>query len=160
MPKEGVPQSETDQEAVKADLRRFLQEVFESDQSDPERKDAPECYAKLKSRERDFIGSPVEDEYWDAVSFEIFHIGQSKALAGDPQGAKSILLEAREAAEKGMSDEWLAYIEGTLEYLDNDKEALKQTMHRVKDNKPVLQRLLTGLEKRGSPNYRMDYSGE
>lgn len=138
-------------------LRDFLEEVFKLDQSTSDRGNAKECYRRLQSKENEFVGSVIEDEYWDAVSLELFHMAQITACDENVDQARDQFLKALEAAKKGSGDEWVAYIEGTIYYLDNNQAGLEQVMSRADGNVHVLQRFLTGLKKRGAPNYKADY---
>ncbi len=139
------------------ELRNFLENIYELDQSTPHRDKAEKCYQKLLSRQDEFVGSAIEDEYWNAVSLELFHIGQLEAQNENIEQAKKYFAKSLEAAKKGFSDEWLAYTEGTIHYFDNNQTRLEQTINRANDNKAVLQRFLEGLKKRGEPNYKEDY---
>lgn len=139
------------------ELRGFLEEIFKLDQSTPHRSNAEECYQRLLSKQDEFMGSAVEDAYWNAVSFELFHMAQIEAHNENVEQARNYFSKALDAAKKGFSDEWLAYIEGTIYYLDNNQAGLEQTMNRAKGNTHVLQRFLEGLKKRNTPNYKEDY---
>ncbi len=127
------------------------------DQSTPHRTNAAECYQRLLSKQDEFIGTRVEDTYWNAVSLELFHMGQIEAQNENNEQAREHFSKALAAAKKGFSEDWLAYIEGTLHYLDNNQAGLEQVMNRVDLNFDVLQRFLAGLQKRGAPNYKQDY---
>lgn len=140
-----------------SELRNFLEKIFELDQSTPHRSNAEECYQKLLSKQDEFVGSVIEDEYWNAVSLELFHMGQIEAHNENIEQARNYFEKSLVAAKKGFSDAWLAYIEGTIHYLDNDQAGLEQVMNRADDNVHVLQRFLEGLKKRGVPNYKEDY---
>lgn len=139
------------------ELREYLRKIDELDQSTLERSHAKECYDRLVAREEEFIGSEVEDEYWGAVSFELFHMAQEKALSENTDQAKMYFSKALEAARKGFDDDWLYYIQGTIHYLDNNLDALENVIDNVHLNAHVLQRLLEGLKQRGAPNYKEDY---
>lgn len=139
------------------ELRGFLEEIFTLDQSTPHRSNAEECYQRLLSKQDEFVGSAVEDEYWNAVSLELFHMAQIEAHNENVEQSRNYFSRALEAAKKGFSDEWLAYIEGTMYYLDNNQVGLEHVMNQADDNIHVLQRFLDGLKKRGAPNYKEDY---
>lgn len=146
-------------ESQEEELQNFLKEIFELDQSDTARSKAKECLERLESREADFVGSSLEDAYWNEVSLESLHIGQTEAIMnGDMEKSRKYFLKAKAAAEKGISDAWLAYIDGTLRYLDNDKVGLIETMDRAAENRSVLQKFLDGLNERGAPDYKVDYT--
>lgn len=138
------------------ELREFLDEILELDQSDSEHSNAETCYNMLLSRQDEFIGSSVEAKYWNAVSFELFHIAQSAAYNNIDQSRK-FFSQSLDAAKKGISYEWLMYVQGTLYYLENNQAGLNQVIDEAGQNKDVLQRLLDGLSKRGEPNYKEDY---
>jgi tetratricopeptide (TPR) repeat protein len=139
------------------ELRNFLEEIFKLDQSTPQRSNAEKCYERLLSKQDEFVESAVEDEYWNAVSLELFHMAQIEAHDENVGQARDYFQKALEAAKRGFSDEWLAYIAGTIHYLDNNQARLEQVMNRADGNIHVLQRLLEGLKKRGAPNYKEDY---
>lgn len=153
--------SEINQESQENELIDFLEQIFRLDQKTPSRTNASECYKKLKSRERDFIGTEIEKEYWNKLSLELFHLGQTEAIKNQNTQAKEYFLEAQEAAKKGIDDAWLAYIEGTLFYLENNITGIKQTINRIADKFPanirILQSFIKGLKERGYPNYEKDY---
>lgn len=139
------------------ELRDFLKKIFELDQSTPHRSNAEECYQRLLSRQDEFVRSAIESEYWNALSLVLFHMGQIEAHNENSEKARDHFAKSSEAATKGFSDEWRAYVEGTIHYLDNDPASLEQVMHNADDNIQVLQRFLSGLKKRGAPNYKEDY---
>jgi hypothetical protein len=139
------------------ELRDFLEEVFKLDQSTSDRGNAKECYRRLQSKESEFVGSVIEDAYWNAVSLELFHMAQIAAYDENDDQARDHFLKALDAAKKGSGDEWIAYIEGTIYYLDNNQAGLEQIMNRADGNVHVLQRFLAGLKRRGTPNYKTDY---
>lgn len=139
------------------ELRGFLEEIFKLDQSTPQRSNAEECYQRLLSKQDEFVGSTVEDGYWNAVSLELFHMAQIEAHNENIEQDKNYFSKALDAAKKGFSAEWLAYIEGTIYYLKNNQTGLEQVINRADDNAHVLQRFLDGLKKRGAPNYKEDY---
>ncbi len=146
------------------ELDHFLDEIDALDQQDPGRKYAPECYARLKAREPEFIGTELEKLYWNAVSFELFHMFQNAALIDSTdENAQRCLEEAQTTAKKGFSKEWLAYIQGVVHYFEGNTSALEAIRddYTILDdsdkNKIALTRLLNGLERRGTPHYREDY---
>lgn len=154
---ESGPKNNTELTSKENELRNFLEVIFKLDQSTPDRSNAEECYQRLFSKQNEFVGSAVEVEYWNAVSLELFHMAQLQAHNENSEQARNYFSKALEAAKKGFSDEWLAYIEGTIYYLDNNQAGLKQVLNRANQNIHVLQRFLVGLKKRGAPNYKEDY---
>lgn len=142
-------------------LSQFLDEVFQMDQSDPQRSKAPECLKMLLAREKKFFGTPLEKFFWNSVSLESFHIAQSMAVNGDLTDVKSYLTQALESAKKAFSSEWLAYVKGTKCYFDGDIHGLQKEISNSdsEDYRKVLERLLNGYKNRGSIDYNKDYSG-
>lgn len=138
-------------------LFKFLNEVFKKDQSDPHHSGALTCYEMLIERQNEFVGTPLENAFWNAVSLEKFHMAQSEADKGNTDNALQHLEIAYEASLKGGSREWEAYVRGTLCYFKNDIEGLEREIPNVGANENTLQRLLNGLRTRGSINYGKDY---
>ena len=138
-------------------LVRFLDQVFQKDQSDPQRTNAPACFAMLMERRDEFIGTPLEDAFWNAVSLEAFHTAQNAALIGDNKEAVKNLETAYTASHKGISREWEAYVKSTLCYFKNDTEGLKKEIPNAGESNKILQRLLNGFMARGGINYKEDY---
>ena len=141
------------------DLRAFLEKVDSVDQSTLNRIHAESCYRELKARESSFIGSELEEDYYNALSLELMHIAQNNLLDLEGKEKESIALieEAITAAKKGFSPEWTSYLEGTVFYLKNDPENVKKSISLAEENAPVLQKLYNGLISRGHPDYRLDY---
>ncbi len=140
------------------ELKAFLSKVYVLDQSTPDRIDAKECYEKLKAKESSFVGSEYEEDYYHSLSFELFHVLQSKLLNNhETSEAVKLLDEAISFSKKGWDTEWTNYLEGTASYLNNDPRKLKEHILPDKLNTEVLQRLFNGLESRGFPDYRLDY---
>jgi len=139
-------------------LEAFLEEIFRKDQNSGDRQNAMTCYQELKSKESSFLGTEFEKDYFNALSLELMHMGQYELLHMD-QTTKAISYfeQALEASKLGISTEWQKYLEGTLHYLNNDRNGLEKTIQSNADNKDVLERLLVGLKTRGFPNYKEDY---
>jgi len=142
------------------ELAQFLDDIFKLDQIDPNRIHATECLKMLLEREQDFIGTPLEKSFWNAVSLESFHIAQQKAFKGNLKDVKHFLNQSLEAAQKGVSDEWLSYIRGTKCYFDGDMDGLQKEISKGGMGKDILRRLYIGFKKRRSVNYSEDYSGK
>ncbi len=154
--KSDIPKQES--ELKSEELKTFLDEIDALDQSTADRIHAQECYDKLKAKESSFIGSEYEADYYHALSFELFHVLQSKLLkSGDVSEVLELLDEALSLSKKGWDTEWTNYLEGTASYLNNNPEKLKKHIQTDTLNADVLQRLLKGLESRGFPNYELDY---
>jgi len=143
-------------DAHEEELGQFLQTIFAMDQNDLQRTNASQCYKMLKSRETEFIGSSLEPLYWHSLSFELFHLAQ-QALFQQNEDAKALLNESLSAAHQGYDKPWIAYIEGTINYLENNPEHLQQNIPLAGGNHVTLKKLLMGLEERGYPNYFVDY---
>lgn len=137
--------------------RQFLESIFRKDQRDQRRNNARACYEELIDKQKEFVGTVLEDEYWNEVSLEAFHMTQDEAMQGKTDRAIKNATIALEAARKGISKEWEAYVLGTLFYLQGDVAKLESLLVKDCDNKPVLKRLLAGCKKRGQINYREDY---
>jgi len=141
-----------------SELAQFLDKIFKMDQSDPNRIHATECLKMLLEGQQEFVGTPLEKSFWNSVSLESFHIAQQKAFEGNLKEMKSFLNQSLEAAKKGISDEWLSYVNGTKCYFDGDMEGLQKETSKGGMGKNVLKRLYKGYEKRRSVNYEEDYS--
>jgi hypothetical protein len=139
------------------ELSKFLDLVFQKDQSDPQRSNAPICYEMLINRQNEFIGTPLEKAFWNAVSLEAFHMAQSEAMEGHIENTLRNLEIACEASHKGIRKEWEAYVKGTYCYFKDDIEGLKREIPNAGGNKDTLQRLLNGYMARGGINYKEDY---
>ena len=139
------------------ELAGFLKKVRNLDQSDLQRSKAKEALALLRSRKNDFIGTDYEKDYWNGISFELFHIAQGDALLENNQSAISKLEDSLKAAEKGPYRDWKFYVKGTLLYFKNDLNGLRQCIEKIDLNKEVLERLEKGLKERGTIDYLKDY---
>jgi len=140
-------------------LSKFLDDIFQMDQSDPYHTQAPKCLELLLQKQYEFEGTPLEKFFWNSVSLESFHIAQQKAFEGNLKQVKSFLNQSMEAAKKGVSDEWLSYVKGTKCYFDSDMEGLQKEISKEGMGKDVLKRLYEGYVKRESIDYDEDYSG-
>jgi hypothetical protein len=140
------------------DLANFLEEVFVKDQDDPSHlNNASACYEMLMNRQADFIGTPLEADFWNAVSFEAFHMAQSEALKNNIENTLGKLNIAYDASKRGFSRSWEAYVKGTKYYFENDAEGLKEQIPHAVENSNVLKSLLHGLQSRKTINYSEDY---
>lgn len=148
------------QEQESMRLKAILQEALDLDQDTPERTHAPEAVQLLQSHERDFVNTELEERYWYELSFSLFHIAQDETLASnDSETSIALLIKSLEAAQKGDDPEWTAYVEGSIAYLKKDIATLERIAATDNLNKETLERLLTGLRKRGEPDYFADYYG-
>ena len=145
--------------AQELDHAAILEYVFALDQSDADHLNAQKCLDILRGRERDFIGTDFENEYWYAVSLELFHLAQNFAIQMDTEAAASRLREAIVAAEKSADIGWLHYIKGTSMYLANDPDGLHACIAQADENSNILIRLEKGLRDRGGPDYQKDCFG-
>ena len=140
-------------------LAKFLKDIFKMDQSDPGRSHAPECLQLLLDKKNDFLGTPLEKFFWNSVSLEAFHIAQNEALNKSSDGVKKYLSQSIHAAQKGISDEWFSYVNGTKCYFEGDMNGLRKEISKTKGaNMKILTNLLSGYSKRGHVNYSEDYS--
>jgi hypothetical protein len=144
--------------------REFLDELLALDQATPSRDAAKDNGVILEDTDvkRLFSNGEYAADYLNLLSLTHFHIGQMEILH-DPREAlahfRSALTAASEIHESG-SEEWTAYIEGTIAYLEKDKEGVRRAMAKLSDgrNKEILARCAMGLEQRGEPDYLTDYS--
>ncbi|MBI3618698.1 hypothetical protein HY213_01540 [Candidatus Peregrinibacteria bacterium] len=143
------------------ELQLFLDEIFQLDQADPERGTAFECYRRLQQRRADFIESALEDAYWNAISLEAFHIAQIEASEGNTAEALRYgdiaLRAARKTARLYAQSDWIPYLEATRAYFLVDLHRLQELIAQCGKNRGVVKNLLTGLQERGTPEYRIDY---
>ncbi|MBI2636508.1 hypothetical protein HYW84_04260 [Candidatus Peregrinibacteria bacterium] len=156
--------STLDKENISAqELSDFLQEIFRQDQSDPARTKAYDCHEKLLARQGDFLGSELEDAYWDSLSREALHIAQIEAaMKHDHESALKYVRLALDYAGRVQSGfytfDWINYLKGTEAYLLSDAERLQAIAEGCDANRNVLQNLLRGLRQSGAPDYARDYS--
>lgn len=91
-------------------------------------------------------------------SLNLFHEGQDAALDGDIETALNKINQSLEIAKDDNDSEWTSYLEATIVYLNGDLDKLKSLVDKAGNNIEVLSRLAKGLELRGIPNYKEDYS--
>ena len=91
-------------------------------------------------------------------SLDLFHQGQDAALNGDLETALDKINQSLEIAKDDNNSEWTSYLEATIAYLNGDLDKLKSLVDKAGNNIEVLSRLVKGLELRGIPNYKEDYS--
>ena len=130
------------------------------DADPPDHSRATECLALLQEHEANFVDTSQASAYWNAVSFEYFHLAQASAKKGDTSVALAHVGHALVFAAKSSYDvksDWIPYIEGTKAYLEGDLPALQKCMNRCQENRVVLQRLYKGLRQRGVVSYNEDY---
>lgn len=117
----------------------------------------PEVVAYVATR------SPKEIAgYHSLLSFTEFHIGQRTALNNQEEAIEHFERALESAKMEGAPDEeWSAYIEGTLLYL-NGVKIPEEIFAKIesRNNIAFLQRLNAGLQKRGIPSYASDYFGQ
>ncbi len=107
--------------------------------------------------EKEPVEKPYEPSENEIRSLDLLHEGQEAALRSDLKNALMKLKESLAVAKKDNDMEWIAYIEGTLAYLNSDLTGLKACISHAGDNAHVLSRLAQGLERRGASNYAEDY---
>lgn len=100
----------------------------------------------------------IRDAYHKFISLTSFHVGQSLALKQDTE-ALSYFQQALTEAQKGnFGTSWIAYVEGTITYLQGknipEKLILQVTESR---NAEILRNFNEGLKDRGTVEYREDY---
>ena len=93
----------------------------------------------------------------ESESLDLFHQGQKAALAQDISLATSLLKRSLELAQAERDYDWIAYIEGTLAYLQEDTTKIRSLIEAAGDNGKILKQLANGLEQRGSVDYSADY---
>lgn len=98
------------------------------------------------------------ESYESNSSLDLFHEGQELAAGGDIEMARTKIEESIAIARNTDDEQWLEYLEATIAYLDGDLETLRSHIANVGKNDQVLLRLADGLEKRGTPDYKEDYS--
>jgi len=100
----------------------------------------------------------IQDVYHKFVSFTAFHVGQSLALKQDTE-ALSYFQQALTEAQKGnFGSSWIAYIEGTVLYLQG-KTIPEDLISKVTEsrNAEILRNFNEGLVNRGDSQYKEDY---
>lgn len=141
----------------------ILQRIFDQDQDQADGHSlARQCLLELRQPQEQFVGSPFEDYYWDAVSREELHIAQAEAQGGNLHIAKEYAELALASAKRAGSDfyaqsDWVEYLEATVAYFSKDLERLRIAVELCKKNRQVAERLLRGIEQNGNVNYVRDY---
>ncbi len=100
----------------------------------------------------------IQDAYHKFISFTAFHVGQSLALKQDTE-ALSYFQQALTEAQKGnFGSSWIAYIEGTMLYLQG-KTIPEDLIGKVTEsrNAEILRNFNEGLVNRGDSQYKEDY---
>lgn len=100
---------------------------------------------------------PYERSESEQQSLDLFHEGQTLAAGGELEKALAKIEESLELASHNNDPEWVAYLEGTVAYLNGDLEKLKTFIDKAGANTVILQRLANGLETRGTVDYKEDY---
>lgn len=138
--------------------------LLELDQKTPSR-DA--CLTNLEFlKDSDIYGivlkSPeTADEYKKFLSFTEFHVAQKLAHEND-QNSIFHFQEALKAAEDSGNEGWIAYIKGTLLYMEGKEipeELIKKSSESGR-NSDILRNLNEGLKHRGKPSHTEDYEKE
>lgn len=147
----------------------FLDKVLELDQADPLRSAAHGNAALLEQEQvkAKFVGSELEEKYYNLLSFSRFHAGQIEAAKGSNDSALEHFRGALAASEKVKwegFDTWGMYVRGTIAYLSSKTDVLRLIVKNFNvpeeevRNREILQNFLQGLEERGSPDYFADYA--
>lgn len=144
------------------------------DQSDPGRVAAPHILELLvtESVQRVFLswapeeGESGHDMYYSLRSFIEFHCAQIAGMQDDydravtyaSQSADSMRKVSVDPTQRDAFDASEAYVEGTKLYFEGKliPDELIQKVSGI--NKAILLRLNKGIEERGYPDYKVDYS--
>ena len=144
-------------------LEEFRDILFKRDQSDLTRKASLENLRILTDPEVvQFLQRNLEDkrEYYRFLSLTEVHIAQILYQRGEEDEGFSHFNRALSYAREAKMDEsWVAYLEGTLAYLEG-KEIPKEVIEKVTEprNKEILIHFNEGLKERGRPSYFEDYN--
>lgn len=100
----------------------------------------------------------VQEVYHKFISFTVFHVGQSLALKQDTDALLYFQQTLTEAQKGNFGSSWIAYIEGTILYLQG-KTIPEDLIGKVTEsrNAEILRNFNEGLKDRGTVEYREDY---
>lgn len=154
-------------------LMARLQGIFAADQSNRNRSKASALYAELQSMRDEYLGTNVEPDYHNALSLEVFHMGQTDCLDRDnvAAGRKNFQLALGHAEDQIKAVEriwgtvhmsytwWRDYVAFTIAYLDNDVSEARRLAELAKCSDKTIPRMLAGLVAHGGPDYKRDYMG-
>ena len=155
------------------DLGVILRDAFNADQSDLRRTKAGESYNKLMESKELFKGTELEANLFDALAFEVFHMGQTAAHEGKNDSAIAdfrLSIEQSKHAEALWSDrhephmleyaqQWTQYADANIAYLQNDKSRLQGLIGKCGANDATVKLFLADLEKNGAPSYNRGSAG-
>lgn len=117
----------------------------------------PRSELKTKFMNREMPNEPYQKNESEIKSLDLFHEGQDATLDGDISVAIDKIKKSLDITKIDNDDEWINYLEATIAYLNGDLITLKSLIDKVGNNKKILARLVNGLEKRGSVDYKEDY---
>ncbi len=144
-------------------LEAIAKQLIEFDQSTPSRELAKDNVDFLKDKEVvDFVQTlnpEVVKGYHRLLSFFEFHVAQQLANKNTEEAKEFFQNSLEDAKQGGSKDDWLAYIEGTLLYI-NGQTIPEDIIDRVTEprNAKILKRFNNGLRERNGPDYDKDYN--
>jgi len=100
---------------------------------------------------------PYKRNEVEQKSLDLFHEGQALAASGEIESALVKIEESLVLARDNNDPDWVVYLEATVAYLTGDLETLKALVDKAVANKIILERLVKGLEARGTVDYKEDY---
>lgn len=140
-------------------FEKVQEKLFNLDQSTPSR-DASEENLKFLRDPQIVEYAKQHPEifggYQNFLSLTEFHVAQNLAL-NDSAEAIEHFRKALESSLVESSDQWTAYIKGTLLYIEG-KEIPEEIIARAGQsrNAQVMRNFNSGLRKRGRPSYKED----
>ena len=143
-------------------LEEFRNILFERDQLNLTRSASMENLKLLTDPEVvQFLQRNLEDkrEYYRFLSLTEVHIAQILYQRGEEaEGFSHFNRALSYAREATMDESWVAYLEGTISYLEG-REISEEVIEKVTEprNREILIHFNGGLRKRGKPSYIEDY---
>jgi hypothetical protein len=140
--------------------------LLNADQSTPTHEAASENVSFLEDEEiKNFIHTQsreIQETYFRFLGFSQWHIAQNLMFEDKEQeGLELFKKSVANSISGNAEDQWIAYGQGTIAYLESDIVALRSALAVetiLPKNKVILERMLARLEKGEKQDYKLDYS--
>lgn len=103
----------------------------------------------------------VQEGYFKFLGFTEWHVAQNDMFENKiEEGLDYFKKSLEHSLEGNAEEEWVWYGRGTIAYLEKDAKGVKVAIEHLpasNKNKPILEKMLKGLEERGEPDYKIDY---